>query len=427
MAFVDNLVPLAVSLAIGLLIGTERGWRDRDVDEGERVAGVRTFGLIGLLGGFVGLLADQTGLVVLGFGFLGLAAVLVAGYTITARDGGGVGVTSLVASLLTFAFGAAATLDHLVEAAMAAVVTTLLLDYKSPIHRGVQALGRDELRAMLKLLAISVLVLPILPDEGFGPWDAVNPFRIWWMVVLIAGLSFAGYFAMRLAGPRKGALLTGLLGGLASSTALTLHFSRLARARPEGRAVLACGTMIACATLFPRIAVVVAAVAPALVPRLLAPLGAMMALLLLAAAVQWWLARRKGEDAEGIRLDNPLALRSALVFGAILAVVMVAAEGLQREFGDAGAYATAGLSGLAQADAAALTMAQMSGRELAAGTAAVAIVLAGAVNNVAKTVLAAVVGGVGFALRLALPLLLAAAVGLAIALFVPGPGGPAGA
>ena len=101
-------------------------------------------------------------------------------------------MTSLVASLLTFAFGAAATLDHLVEAAMAAVVTTLLLDYKSPIHRGVQALGRDELRAMLKLLAISVLVLPILPDEGFGPWDAVNPFRIGWMVVLIAGLPFAG-------------------------------------------------------------------------------------------------------------------------------------------------------------------------------------------------------------------------------------------
>ena len=189
----ETILQLAIALAVGLLIGLERGWHERTAEEGMRVAGVRTFALIGLLGGFTGLLAAETQLAVIGYGFVALAAVVVAGHVAAARRKVDVGITSLVAALLTFALGTAATQGYVTEAAMAAVVTALLLGYKSLLHRWVSALEPEELRAALKLLAVSVIVLPLLPDRGFGPWQALNPFEIWWMVVLIAGISFCGY------------------------------------------------------------------------------------------------------------------------------------------------------------------------------------------------------------------------------------------
>jgi uncharacterized membrane protein (DUF4010 family) len=247
----ETVLQLAIALAAGLFIGLERGWHERAAEEGMRVAGVRTFALIALLGGFTGLLAAETQLAVIGYGLVALAAVLVAGHVTAARRKIDVGITTLVAALLTFAFGVAATQGYATEAAMAAVVTALLLGYKSLLHRWVSALEPEELRATLKLLAVSVIVLPLLPDRGFGPWQALNPFELWWMVVLIAGISFCGYFAMKIAGSGKGAVLTGLFAGLASSTALTLHFSRLARDRPASSDIFAAGIRLPAARCFP--------------------------------------------------------------------------------------------------------------------------------------------------------------------------------
>jgi uncharacterized membrane protein (DUF4010 family) len=226
---IDQLIRLGVALSTGLLVGVERGWRERDTEEGGRVAGVRTFGLIGLLGGVVGIIGTLFHQAIVPSAFAALSVVLVVAYAISAKRDTDVGITSLVAGLITFGLGVLSALGHLSIAAAVAVVTTIILGIKPALHGWLAKLTRIELKAALKLLLISVVLLPALPNAGYGPWNALNPYRIWWMVVLIASISFAGYVATRVFGDKRGAALTGVFGGLASSTALTLHFARLAR------------------------------------------------------------------------------------------------------------------------------------------------------------------------------------------------------
>ena len=171
---------LGAALAIGLLIGVERGWQKRAVQEGRRIAGVRTYGLIGLLGGGLAQLAGQFGSLILGLSFIGLAGTLTTVYVINLRQGDGdMGITSLIAGLLTFVLGAVAAMGEVTIAAAFAVVTTLLLSYKPLLHRWVRALEPEEVRAGIKMLLISVVLLPILPDKGYGPSQALNPYEIW--------------------------------------------------------------------------------------------------------------------------------------------------------------------------------------------------------------------------------------------------------
>lgn len=171
---------LSVALAIGLLIGIERGWKEREAKEGERIAGVRTYGLVGLLGGASGLLAERLGALALGLIFIGLAGVLTTAYVVNLRRGDeDLGITSLITGLLVFMFGALAALGEVDIAAASAVVTTLLLSYKPLLHGWVSALKGKELHAGIKLLLISVVFLPILPNQGYGPWQALNPYVIW--------------------------------------------------------------------------------------------------------------------------------------------------------------------------------------------------------------------------------------------------------
>ena len=262
----EQLYLLVTALALGLLIGAERGWEEREAEEGKRIAGFRTYGLIGLTGGVCGLLTQTPNTHMLDVGFLGVVSLLAVAYLANVqRD---VGITSLVAGLLTFALGALATLGHVIPAVVSAVVTTLLLGYKPQLHHLLKTLNQNELQATLRLLLISVVVLPLLPNQGFGPWKALNPYEIWWMVVLIASISFSGYFAMKFVGERKGILLTSLFAGLASSTALSLHFARLAQSRPDLTTYLAAGILIACGTMLPRMAIIACLINPALFPAL---------------------------------------------------------------------------------------------------------------------------------------------------------------
>ncbi|MFY9514117.1 MAG: MgtC/SapB family protein, partial [Rubrivivax sp.] len=213
---------LVAALAVGLLIGVERGWRDRDLAEGGRVAGLRTFALVGLLGGVLGSLAADLGAWILPGGFVGLSLLLAVSYREAARKTGNLSVTTAVATLLAFMLGVLAARGAPALALAAAVVTTVLLNLKPTLHAWLQRVESRELSAALQLLVLSVVILPNLPDAGYGPYQALNPYRLWWAVVLIAGLSLAGHFAMRLTGAQRGIFLTGLLGGLASSTAATL-------------------------------------------------------------------------------------------------------------------------------------------------------------------------------------------------------------
>ncbi len=409
------LYRLGAALAIGLLIGIERGWHEREAKEGARIAGVRTYGLVGLLGGGMALIAEAFGALVMGLAFVGLAGLLAAVYVENLHRGrADVGITSLVAALLTFALGALAAMGEVVIAAASAVLTALLLGYKPQLHRWVNALEGEELRAGIKLLLISVVLLPVLPNQGFGPWDAFNPYASWWMVVLIAAISFVGYFAVKIGGAARGTVFTGLASGLASSTALTLHFSRLAARDPTLAPVLATGILLACGTMFPRMLLVASLLNRELFQALVVP-ALVMALCVYGPALVFLRRQARMQPYAASPLKNPLELRAALVFGALLAAVMLLGNALQEVAGEAGVLVLAAASGIADVDAITLSLARMSGEDLALGAAALGVVIAGAVNSLVKGAMAGVIGGRAIGLRVALPLAAAAGAGLVAA------------
>ena len=404
---------LGVALAIGLLMGIERGWKEREAEEGSRVAGVRTYGLIGLLGGTAALVAQQLNTLLLGFAFLALAGVMTTAYIVTYRRFNDASITGVVAALLAFAFGAMAVLGEVVAAAAFAVVATLLLAVKPVLHRWIRALEAEELRAGIRLLLISVVLLPILPDRGYGPLQSLNPYTIWWMVVLIASISFAGYFAVRIAGARKGTLYTGLFAGLASSTALTLHFSRIGRSSPAMTPMLATGILMACGTMYPRMYLVAGLVSPQMWRPLLLPVVVMSVLVYAMAMFVYWRSHAEGEGKTvAASMQNPLDLVPAVSFGVLLALIMLFAEVLRRWTGDAGVLALAGASGIADVDAITLSLSRMAAGDLTSHIAASGIVIAASVNTLVKGALAATVGGGRLGLWVALPLLVAAIGGL---------------
>jgi len=405
----DPLIDLGIALALGLMIGSERGWRERRAEEGSRVAGIRTFGLIGLLGGLWALLAESMGETLLGFAFLALTAVLVIAYRQERQEDRDVGITTLIAALITFALGALAVRGYATLAAAGAVATTVLLSLKPTLHRWLRRLEAEEFHAALKLLLISVVVLPVLPNQGYGPWGVLNPYHIWWMVVLIAGLSFAGYIAMKAVGTERGILLTGLLGGLASSTATTLTFARLARRIQLGR-VLAAGTLVASATMFPRVLVEVAVINPQLLPALVPPL-ALMTLTTVGYGLWLWRRHRAQPHTGKLPLHNPLELTSALQFGLLLSVILVLAEALRAWLGDAGIYLLAFVSGIGDVDAITLSMARMSTQDLPAAVAEHAILIATLTNTLMKGVLVIAIAGGEMARSFVPGLVLVLAVG----------------
>lgn len=379
---------LGVALIIGLLVGIERGWRQRDMAEGARVVGIRSFALIGLLGGVLGTVAAVAGDAVVAVGFLGFAMLVTAAHWLRSHDRADLGITTEIAELTTFALGVMAARVDMAAAAAGGVVVVALLGAKEPLHRWLTQLQRLELVAAIKLLLISVVLLPVLPDRTFGPGGAVNPQKLWWLVVAIAGLSFIGYFAIKLAGPRLGSLLTGVFGGLASSTALTVSFSRLGRASPALQSMLAAGVAVAAATMLLRLLLIVGVIRWQLVWSLAWPIGAMAAVGYGGALLLW--ARSGGKDHRPggeTPLSNPFELGTALKFAALLAIVLILAELVKSWLGSAGLYALAAISGLADVDAISVSMANMAGKQAALEVAASAILIAAVVNTAVKAAL----------------------------------------
>lgn len=396
----ETLQRLALALAIGILIGIERGWHTRDEPEGSRVAGVRTFALSGLAGGIWAVLADTLGEIVLAAGFLAYAGMMVAFRLRANRVTQDYGVTTTLAALITFALGAVAVRGPMAAAAAGGVVTALLLGVKPQLHRWIERIERDELLAVLKLLAMSVVLLPVLPDRGFGPWQALNPYKIWWMVVLVAGISFAGYVATKAVGARRGVVLAGAAGGLVSSTAVTASLSRQAKTTPSQAPILAGGVALACSIMFPRLIVLVGAVHPTLLERLWPPLAAAAAAGFILAA--WLLRAGRAETPDQPRAPrNPFELGLALRFGIFLAAIMLLSRALDAWFGDAGIYLLAVASGLADVDAVTLALANPAGEGPPDALVANAICLAAAVNTAVKAGLAVYLGGARFGARVA--------------------------
>ena len=231
MAELELLQRAGLAAAIGLLIGIERGWQEREARDGARVAGIRTFTLIGALGGICGLYAGPQ---VIGLGLCFLAFALPFGLFEwrRAEQAGSVSATDLVTGLLTFALGAFAAEGNMAVAAAVGVAAAAILAERQMMHEFLRRLKWMELRAGLLLLVMTVVLLPVLPDRTVDPWNALNPHQIWLMTVLVGAVSYGGYIAVRIAGERKGLLYAAIMGGVASSTTVTWMFARLARRNP---------------------------------------------------------------------------------------------------------------------------------------------------------------------------------------------------
>lgn len=374
---------LLIALLLGAIVGTQRGWVMRNSVEGSRVAGIRTFSLVGLLGGLVGILANIYTPLLIGFALIALVILTCIAFVIQQKKSGDVSITGVVSIMVVFVLGNLAVSGEAVLAAAAAVITAVVLDNKRELHQALQKLQEYELDAALRLLLISIVMLPLLPNQSYGPWNALNPYEIWWMVVLIASISFVGYFAIKIGGAKRGILFTSVFAGLSSSTALTLQFSHLSREQANISPLLASGILLSCGTMFPRLLIVLSVINPQLVKLLWPIVMAMMVALYIPA---WWIWRRSEVEQieQSNKQTNPLALQSALFFGLVLAVIMLLAHALSDWFGNAGVLILSALSGITDVDAISLTLGRQSTQTLSVTTAALGILIAASVNTIVK-------------------------------------------
>lgn len=405
----DAFAALGISLGLGLLVGLQRELAE------SRVAGLRTFALITLLGTLAAFVADRFGGWAIGAGLIGVAAATALGSWIAARADRerGAGITTEIAVLVMFLVGVLVGMSALdgngqplrTVAVAVGVAVAVLLQAKQRLHAIADRLGERDLRAILVFGAITFIVLPLLPQGEYGPYGVWNPRVLWLMVVLVVGMSLGGYIAYKFAGARAGTALAGIIGGLISSTAVTLSFSRRAGAASSGGGrgkglrghesacrAAALAIALASAVLYVRVLVEIGAAGRSLLPAAAWPIGAMLAAALLSAGVVF--LRQRDEDGHTPAQQNPTELRSALVFAGLFAVVVLLVEYARREFGGAGVYAVAMISGVHDMDAITLSNARLAhAGELPHTTAWRAIVLATVSNMGFKTGIAGVFGG----------------------------------
>lgn len=378
---------IGIALLIGALIGIEREKRQRAEGE-ESAAGVRTFILLAMAGALSAWLARENDSVWIFVG-AGLASTLliVAGYLSQVRaTPKNFGITTEVAALVTFLLGGAAVFGYTRLAVALGITTSALLAFRQKLHALVERLGWDDIFAGLKLLVVMFIVLPVVPREPVDPWGALNPYTLTWYVILIAGISFAGYVASRWLGPGRGTAVTGLAGGLVSSTAVTLSLARQSRDASDGAggATLAAGVLLAWMVMFVRVVVEAAVVNPAITGLLLVPMGSMAVIAGLGAVV---LLRRgqggRGSDGSTLALKNPFSLAFAVKFALLLAVITLVVELASRHFPRAGVYIVAVIAGLADVDAITLSLAEKA-KHADAGRNVVAIAIAVLSNTLVK-------------------------------------------
>jgi uncharacterized membrane protein (DUF4010 family) len=398
-----------VSLLLGLLLGLER-----QRSKGGAFAGIRTFPLFAL-SGFFGGLAAQNGAplalpaILLAVGAFGLVSYLRA----PEPDAG---VTTEMSGLLAAILGAVVAWGDVAAAAAAAVVVTLLLTLKAPLHRIAGTVSEDEILAILKFALVAVVVLPLLPDRPVGPYGALVPWTVGLMVVVISGVSLAGYLLVKALGHRAGWAVAGGLGGLVSSTATTLSFSAKARATPAQVPALAVGVILASTVLYARGAVVVALLDRAMAAYLAPRLAVLCATGLLFAIVQY--RRQKSETAETMPLGNPAELGRAVVLGLIFAVVIVLARAAQERLGTAGLWAVGAVGGLVDVDSVAVAAANLRAQSRATVEAASGAYLVATVSNLVFKAGAVIVTGGGGMGRRVLPAFAALAVATGVILLV---------
>jgi uncharacterized membrane protein (DUF4010 family) len=404
-------VALFVALGVGALIGLER----QQSESAGSFAGVRTFPLIALLGALTQLFFPSLLPLVLGV----VLALVVVAYIGKILLEGDAGMTTAIAAVLTFVYGAMTGLSEegLTLAVVLGTVTAAVLAVKDPMHDLAGRIGQEELRATLKFLIVALVVLPLLPDRELDVLLGLNPRFVWLMVVFVSGLTFLGYVLTKLLGPSRGIGLTGLLGGFVSSTATAMAMADHARRTPELSPICAFATVLASIAMFPRVLILIAVVNPGLVAPLAVPLVGMTVVGgLLSLAL---LARIRSDRAPSVDLDNPFRVRPAIVFGALFAVVLLAVDGLNVLFGEAGVYVTALLSGTVDANAITLSLGRLALDGSVEGSVAVTgIVLALVTNTVVKVAIVRSLGTARMGRSVAGVLGTTSIVGLALVLLL---------
>lgn len=386
----DLLLRLAVALAIGMVVGLERGWRLRDEPAGSRVAGIRTFGLAGLLGGAAAAMAQESSSpIIFAAALLSFAAVFALFEERSARRRNTYSVTATIAGLAVFTLGALAVVGDLIAAGAGGVAVACILASREVAHNLLRRLTWPEVRSALLLLAMTVIVLPVLPNRAIDPWGGFNPFEIWLFTVLVATISFAGYIAVRVIGASRGLLVASLLGALVSSTAVTMALGR--RARVEGASsTLVGGALLAAMVSVLRVVVLIAIAAPGLLPLVVGP--ALIGALTFGTAGLWFASRRAEAAAGDATVGNPFDAGPLVVFGVIFATVSIASAAAATSWGPGSLVATSGLSAILDVDAATLAVARLSLDGVPEDAAALAVLVALAANALGRVGVAVIVG-----------------------------------
>ena len=385
---------MMLALALGLLVGIQRQWSQRKLPGGTRFAGVRTFGLLGLAGGIAGLLyqsAAGPAVVLLG----AAAALVVIGYRRSSTDAKHISGTASVVGLITLAGGFLAGWGERLIATAIVVAMVLLLAMRSSLHRWIDRLNEREVLAIARFAVIAMVILPLLPDRGMGPYNAWNPRQLWLVVVLVSGFSFAGYFATKLLGAAKGILATACAGSMVSSTAVTASLATKIKQGGQDTALFASAVSAASVVMFVRVLLLVGLLAPfalgefalRVVPGLLVSLG---------FAAWYW--RNAGTPARAearheVGLRNPFDLGPAILLALLVMVFTVAAHFTLARFGDRGLAAVLALSGTIDVDSAIITLGSLPGGTIDARTAGLVLAIPVTLNTVFKASIATSLGG----------------------------------
>lgn len=385
-----------ISLAIGILVGLQREYAF-DKDKREISAGIRTFGLMGLIGCAATMVAQDLNsawpfVIIV---FVG-GALIAINFFIEAWQGD-TGLTTEFSALLTILAGSLVYLGYTALAIATVVAITVLLSLKFEMHRFVRHLTQEDLFATLKFAVITAIILPVLPNKNFGaePFHIFNPHKIWLLVVLISGVSFIGYILIKIVGAKRGIGLVGVLGGLASSTAVTLTMTQRSRRNSSLSPSFTQAILISWSVMYVRLLIIVAAVNVLLIVHLWIPV-VVGALVGLGYSLFLYARQNKDVEAENVAVDNPFELGPAIKFGILFSVILLISKAAQNYLGDTGLYLASLVSGLADVDAISLSVAEMSmgGESLTYASGALAIVLASAANTLLKGLVAAIGGSV---------------------------------
>ncbi|MDP4115417.1 MAG: DUF4010 domain-containing protein [Bacteroidota bacterium] len=378
---------LGVAIFIGALIGLERE-HSRPLNK-KTFAGLRTFTLMSIFGFTSAFLSSITSIWIYFAIFLGFSALVTSAHILSSKEGR-MGGTSEISTFLVFILGSLVFWKYLMLSSAIAVIITLFLSLKIQLHKFAGEINEEDIFAALKLAIITLIVLPLLPDKAYGPLNILNPRQIWYMVIFISGIGFIGYVLIKLIGKTRGNAISGLLGGLVSSTAVTFSFARKSKLNSDLSSSLSLGILLASALSFFRMFVIILVVNSLILKVMWLPLSILAAT---GFIVSFFIAEKiKRTEQQQLNIKNPFEITSALLFGLIFAIIIFLVKGAQVYFGSSGVFLISGLGGIISPDAIIISLAKLSGMGITAATAAAAVIIASITNDIFKCCLVLFLG-----------------------------------